>query len=490
MRESKIVSLWLVPVMLLMSSPLWAGGFDIADQGARSAGRSGAFTAKADDVSAIEYNPAGLARMRGTQIYLGNRFTYSNEEYRRAPTLDWSEAFHGVPQYITFDPVENSKKWQILGSMLGISSDFGLDDWGFALGVYGPPGTASQKFPEDGGQRYMLIERDVLILYYSASVAWKYNDVFGIGISLQWVDLLQMNFELAIDGNVTPRIVNPVSSRFDMISRISGTDHVGFSGILGMWYRPFDFLDIGLSARLIPVYLKADCTLQVDAIELDLTDPVKMSRNGVETNDVTFSMTLPPKLRLGLRYIYLEGETERFDIELDFGYEAWSLVDKYRMDGNNLLTEVLGQELYIDKIDISKNWKDTYSIRLGADFNAVPEWFTVRVGGFYESPSAPDENSYIDFFGSHRLGVSGGFSVMFFGADISASYTYVFQMPVTVTEEESQVFQQVPGSACVAPYDDEDLCAEQYLGKPAAPSNAGTYLADYHFISASVSYTF
>jgi hypothetical protein len=120
----------------------------------------------------------------------------------------------------------------------------------------------------------------------------------------------------------------------------------------------------------------------------------------------------------------------------------------------------------------------------------VPDWLALRAGVMWESPTSRPEYSYLDVFPGHRLGVSAGFSFTVEGFDLSASYTYLFQLPVTVTEEESRVYQQAPGSPCVAPYTDPQLCSEHYLGKPAAPANAGTYLSDYHFVSVSASYRF
>ena len=48
-------------VLLLAPTFALAGGFNIYEMGARATALGGAFTATADDASAIFYNPAGLA---------------------------------------------------------------------------------------------------------------------------------------------------------------------------------------------------------------------------------------------------------------------------------------------------------------------------------------------------------------------------------------------------------------------------------------------
>jgi len=467
-----------------------AGGIEVGDQNPRAAGRGGAFAARADDPSAIEYNPAGLARLRGTHIFLANRFILGSEEYRRARTLDWSEAVHGVPRVLSFEPVKNQVPNQVLGPMLMVSSDFGLKDWGFAIGLYAPPGTMSQKFPIDGPQKYMLTERTVQILYYNAAAAWKYKDVFGIGLTLQWVDLTSLKFNLVIDGNTSPRLVEPASSRFDILSSVTGSDHLNATAILGLWYRPIPNLDLAVSARLVPVWIRAKSHLSIQALNLKLDKPPVLSRNGKPDDAVTFSFTLPPRLRVGARYVFTKGGVELGDIELDFGYEAWSMLDAYTLDGTGLVSTVLGQNVPIGKIVVPRHWKDVYSLRLGGDWNVYPKHVTLRGGFTWESSAAPEAYSYIDIFPGQRFGPSGGFSLSWWGVELAASYSYVFAMPVALGEGDSNVYQQTPGSACKPPYTDTGMCSAYCLGRPGAVSNAGVYVSHYHLVSVLLGYHF
>ncbi len=467
-----------------------AGGFEIAAQGPRAAGRAGAFTVRADDVSAIDYNPAGLARVRGTRFLMANRFTYANEEFRRASTLDWSDAAYGIPRLVSFDHVTNALPFQPLGPMLGVATDFGLDDWGFALGVYAPPGTSSQRFPRDGAQKYMLVEREVMVVYYTASAAWKYKDLFGFGASLQWVDLPKITFDLIINGNTSPRMVEPEQSRFDVENRITGSDRVNFTGILGGWYKPWPFLEVAASARILPVNFRAKSHMTVVPLNLQLEEPPKLTRDGQPDDTVTFSMSFPVKLRAGARYVHERNGVELFDVELDLGWEQWSVVDSFTMDAAGLITEVLGQPLEPGVIQMPRNWKDTWSVRVGGDWNALPEWLSLRGGFLFETGATPKGYEYIDVLSFLRFGPSAGFTVHHWGFDLSAAYTWIFQMPSVVTEDQSRVYQQMPGSLCTAPYTDTQNCNVHYLGQPAAAANAGTWLSDYHFVSVGLGYGF
>ena len=53
------------------------GGYYSGILGARASGRAGAFTAAADDATAVSYNPAGLAKVDGTLVHIGNAFSYN-----------------------------------------------------------------------------------------------------------------------------------------------------------------------------------------------------------------------------------------------------------------------------------------------------------------------------------------------------------------------------------------------------------------------------
>lgn len=443
-----------------------AGGMTVGDLGPHAEGRGGAFTAKADDLSAVEYNPAALTGIGGTQFYLSNRFGYAAEDFKRQTTED------SLGDEISFSSVSNEHPWQLLNPMIAAGSNFGLKSWAFAAAVYAPPGIATQEFPEDGAQRYMLIKRDVKILYYSLSAAWKFKELFGFGASLQWVDAAQIKLSLVVDGS-TGAMLHPDGNPLDYKATITGADHVGVSAVLGAWVKPLSFLHIALSGRIVPTSIDADCKIALDNVE-GMFSNAALTRDGEPADDVTLSMKLPPMARLGVRYIHLSGQREVFDLELDVTYEAWSVMDKYVLDTHGLVATLGNNSVDVGKIKIDKNWKDTFSVRLGGDYNVLDKRLTLRAGTFFESGAKENDYAYVDFYGSHRLGGSLGASVMFFGFDVSLSYSFVYELSFSVDEEDSEVLQQVPAR-------DTSI---------AAVANAGDYNAHYHFGSVSVSYTF
>ena len=65
-------------------SAAYAGGFDFPDNGTEALGRGGAFTAKADDPTAIEYNIAGLAQQRGWRLLFDSNLVFNTYTFQRA----------------------------------------------------------------------------------------------------------------------------------------------------------------------------------------------------------------------------------------------------------------------------------------------------------------------------------------------------------------------------------------------------------------------
>jgi long-chain fatty acid transport protein len=284
-----------VLLLLTASSPALAdGGMFSGSKGARATGRGGAFVAKADDLSAAHFNPAGFVHTEGLQLQLGNRFSYNAHSFKRQATLDWGNEVNGVPPYVEFSTVRNQTPWQALEPLVGVASGFGLQDWVFAYVAYAPPGIGRQKFPIDGGQRYMMVERDSIVLNHTLNAAWRASDSFGLGVSLQWIYVPKLNYSLIIDASVYDQEVNPVTSTFDVLAELEGSDSFTPNAIVGAWYRPLPFLELGLSGQVIPAQIETDSKLNVSPLTERLAESgVDLRRGGEAANDVKLRLPLP-----------------------------------------------------------------------------------------------------------------------------------------------------------------------------------------------------
>lgn len=484
-------SLLLSIAVASAASPAHAGGgYYSGFNGARPGGRAGAFTARADDLSAVIFNPAGLAHLDSNLVQVSNRFSYNASEFTRKPTLDWANPDGGVPPYVEFATVRNQEPWQLLDPLIGVASNLGLRDFTFALAAFAPAGVGRVAFPIEGGQRYMMVRREAIILNYSASAAWKYRDILGIGASLQWIHVPRLWYSLVIDANQFPGHANPVKSELDMFASTKGSDPFTFNAVLGAWYRPAPWLEIGLSGQVIPSQIETDSELGIDPVQPEVVGEVRLRRDGEAANDVHVTLPLPITVRAGVRYRQLQERRELFDVELDVSYESWSRVDRFTLDSNGIQASLLGQFLNVGRIEIEKQWRDTVSVNLGGDFSAVPELLTARGGLFYETAVASPAYANVDFVSGKQLGGTLGASLHIGGLELAVSYEYRVQPRVSVSERDARVYQEVPGSQCQPPYTDPNRCQSQYLGQPAPAVNAGSYAAYTHAASLDALYRF
>jgi long-chain fatty acid transport protein len=468
--------------------PAHAAGYFSGSKGARAAGRAGAFTARADDLSAVVFNPAGLARLEGNIVQIGGRFSYNAMSFTRDPTLDWGQLQNGVPPYVEFATVHNQQPWQLLDPLLGFASNLGLRDWGFALAAYAPAGIGRIAFPVGGGQRYMMVSREAAILNYSASAAWKLRDRFGVGVSLQWIHVPRLTYSLVVDGNPFGGQVNPVASELDMLASVTGSDPFTFNAVVGAWYRPLPFLEIAVSGQVIPTQIQTNSTMSISPLVIE--DEVELRRNGDPANDVSVTLPLPLTARAGVRYVHRRGGYELFDVELNLNYEHWSRVEQFTVDTRGLSANLQGQSLPVGLIAVDKRWRNTLGVHLGGDVAVVPGRLWLRGGMFYETAVASRRYANVDFPGGRQLGGALGASVLVRGVEVAIAYEYRNQPRLHVAESEAGVYQEVPGSTCVPPYDDPVRCHPQYLGQPAPAVNAGSYTAHSHIALIDALYRF
>ena len=474
-----------------VASPAFAdGGYYQGALGARAAGRGGAFVARADDVTAVSINPAGLADLEGTVIEVGNQFSYNSYDYTRAPTLDYGQT-PTPAQPTTFAKVHNGTPWQPALPFIGVSSRLGLRDWAFALAAFAPPGISKEQFPESGGQRYMMVNREAIILNYAASAAWRFRDLFGVGVTLEWIAVPRLDYSLVINANPAPGAANPVSSMYDILAQTAGSDPFTFNAIVGAWFRPAPSLQFGLAGQVVPANIVTHSTLTLTALDPATLGSITTVRNGNPANDVTVKLPLPLLVRGGGRYRHLADGRELYDVELDVEYETWSRANAFTVDSSGLVANALGsQHVVIGTITVPKQWKDVLSVKLGGDFNLVPERWTMRAGVYYETAASPSAYANVDFPAGAQLGGALGTSLLLNRWELALTYQLRYQPSFTGSETDARVYQQTPGGSCTAPYTDPNICNANYLGQPSPAVNAGSYAATSHLVSLAVVYRY
>ena len=455
----------------LTQAPVFAAGFELPGFGSRSMGRGAAFVALANDPTAMFHNPGGLSKLVGTQLMINHNLVWAPITFTRAKSL--MAGADAADEETALQPVSNGEELFPLNGSLFVVSDFGLDDWTFGLGVFGPNAVGKRSFPINGGQRYMLTRTEMLEIYYSLAVAYGKKDKYGFGITAQYVDVPLSKFSLVVDSTPGGQ-PSPYYNAFDLESTLDLSDRSSWTLLMGGWWRVSQALDLGVSGRVVPINLNLKGKVQLSKVSENF--PGTLTLLG---GDAAMDITMPVTARLGARYRHItDGGQELFDLEIDYVYEAWSSIEDYevKLDGSLNLGEPTHGPVETDPgealqdLTLGKKWRDTHSIRVGGIYNVIPSTLGLSLGGFWESGAVPNNYSNLDFLSFDRIGMGSGVQYSGNGFDLNLSFLYVMQEDRTVDERYGKVFQARP----LAP------CPEQCDGLTGVPANAGKIESDYY----------
>jgi long-chain fatty acid transport protein len=477
---------WLVLLVpaIVFPSVARAGGFTFPDNGTEALGRGGAFTAKADDPTAIQYNVAGLARQRGTKLLLDLNLVLNNYDFTRSGTYpddstDPMTPYGGMP----FPTVHNTGG-PFPAPFFGITTDLGfLDRWTFAIGAYGPSSVGNRTFPAVLGSglpspsRYDVTGVNLLIVFPTLAAAVRATRWLDLGLALQ---LVYGNFNVS---NISffdlgrGKCPNTEYAPCDAGTKLT-TDGVTATAMLGVMAHPIPQLSIGANVR--------------PAIDLNTTGTVhatapKVQQMTIDPEPASFHTHLPWELRLGVRWAFLKDNFEHGDVELDGTYEAWG----QSAEGHCTRPAAVpagapfgcGDQVNIPQLaffsDINPvvvhNFNDTFSIRMGGAYNLrMPHdhgVLTFRLGWYYDSSATSVKDTHLDFDTMAKYGFALGAGFKIRGIQINFAYAYVYEQDRTVTNGDIHSINGVNGFG------------QSSTGEPLPVINNGRYHASTQILS-------
>ena len=364
---------------------LWAGsapfaraaGFSIFEQGARGMGFAGAFTAVANDPSAIFHNAGGVALLKGKNLYLGGTLV--------SPSFD----FTGDNPYPGAGVPETSASAHIAIPAIYYTHQFS-ETVVFGLGVHSPFGLRTEwANPDQFTGRFLSQRADLKTLSINPTVGFKVADRLGLGVGF--------DFRLAkveLQRNVP--LINPFTQKVADVAHADLTSdwNSGFGFNLGLLARPSDAWSIGLAYRH---KVKVDFTgsavfnqiptgnSQLDAL-VSATLP-----NG--TTPLETSVTFPSIFSGGLAY-----KTDNWTFSGEADWFHWSTFDQLnlvfpsRSDLNRTIVE---------------NYMNSWQFRFGMERRFGRSW-AARAGYFYDKSPAPSESVSPLLPDSNRNGFCAG----------------------------------------------------------------------------------
>ncbi len=432
-------------IALTLAHPAaFAGGMEWPDNGTRSMGRAGAFTAKADDPTAIVLNPAGLGFQRGYSLTFDGNLTQQNVCVQRAGTYPGQPgpySYSGQP----YPEVCRNLKGVFYIPMVAAAFDFGLKNWTFAIGGYGPHAVGRREFPMSvtvqdpdgrnvrapGPTRYDVENLNVVVLFFTFAAAYRPVEWLSIGAALQ---IVYADVDYSVFVPLTPDYDPDGDIRFHI--RTKGP---AATGILSALANPVAGLWMGASVRLpVKASTKGDAWINLPASFASMGSVIEWGRvcddssrdNWCPTKHKAGLVTeLPLALRTGIRYAWkMKGHKnapDLADIEFDMFWQRWSAIKSF---DTQLNARLLGTPMEV--FALPHHYQDVVEYRLGGSFT-VPKklgggWLTFRLGTYYGNDASPLEYTRLDYAAWARLGIYAGMSYNILGMDLHLGFAYVF----------------------------------------------------------------
>jgi long-chain fatty acid transport protein len=462
----------------LLPSAAHAGGLEMPDMGTEALGRGGAFTAKADDPTAVHYNVAGLAQQRGTRLLFNANVSKSSLRFERAGSYPDDPANPATPWGGKRYPAVDNQGAPLVLPFVAATSDLGLSWMTIALAVHPPPVAANtgKKYPlfvkgSPSPVRYDTVggTRSV-ILFYTGALAFHLGDAVDIGVAVHavqasletrtvsYLDLAKgcENAEYqACDGRA-----HGVSQAWTATGSIGALARLGADVTAGLHVRgPVLFETSGASETTAPRAL-GGATSPSTGVQIRTALPL-IVRGGIRKAFMTAAPNTPARVR------------EVADIELDATYERWA---DAQSPGPLARLEKLGTTNDAT-ITIVHNYKDTFSARLGGAYNilagSVP--LTLRAGAFYDGSATESADTRVDADTLAKVAGTLGVAAKLGAFSFNVAYAGVFDVPRNVDDGRLRPINAARGGTT--------LGAD---GNPLPVVNNGAYSGLTHVLSMGV----
>ena len=317
------------------------GGFQLNEHGTRAMAQGGAFAARADDPSAIYFNPAGLG-FQGSSVYLGTTFIMPKVTFYGPNDISTTKETKMVDQ--TFTPINVYGTYEL------------ADNIHLGLGVNNPYGLGTE-WPAHWVGQYITQKTDLTSYFITPTIAYKVSDQFSVGAGINYVT-----------GKVTMKIATPTPfENPPMLNLDLSATGVGFNA--GIIYKFVPELSLGISYR--------------SSVKLDATGSAKFDPNytvlALPTGDASASITLPATGYAGLACKVMKN----LEVEADYQYVGWSSYKELAIEFKADPTK--------NKVS-PKNYQDTYILRIGAEYTM--DDIQLRAGYLYDH--SPVSSAYVD----------------------------------------------------------------------------------------------
>ena len=336
----------------------------IQSQSAAAAGMGNAFTAQANDPSAVYYNPAGMTQLPGVQTMFGALAVGGTTNFT-GPTGATATGDRGGS--VAWPPPAHVYLTANLGD-LGITSLSGLTA---GIGLISPFGSLT-RYPEDGPFRTATTFTTLPLMDIKPTLAYKVNDQLSIGLG---ADIYTFS-SLFGEGHVEKQSIWPGGLGIPAGSKVElfGKDTaVGFNASL--LYTPLRNA-AGKPIANIGLVYRSQATLHLAGALL---------ANGANVSNATATLVLPQVFSGGIAIWPLRDDEHEWKFGIDIDYIGWKSVRNLDVHLANGAT-----------IPQPQNWRGAYNVMIGTEYRwlrleSLVEWeVALRAGYINQQAQMPD----------------------------------------------------------------------------------------------------
>jgi len=413
------------------------------------------------------------------------------------------------------------------------------DKIGLGIAVLGPSAVGQVSWPEfvngttPSPQRYMLISTNSLALTPTIGVGWEVLDGLRVGASFIFGTAPSVDFVNAAPGLNGD---NTIPANNDIRNELKVKDPFFPGFTLGTIWSPAENIDVAAWYKwMSDISAKGDVQTQANYFTPAVAGGNKSGVTYGDTsepycytvpagampmgqpvcgsgNNASVKVPIPMEAKLGVRYhkprADIPYEAHRrdpiaqdlFDVEADFTWANDSAFDylQIRFPGDAQGAGVIPANpgipaSYVPPLaDVRHNFRDVFGVRLGGDYNVLPDKLAIRAGAFFETQAANSVYQNIDFDGAMRFGLAlGGTLRLAKSFDVMLGYGHVFFGTLNNDNPSAQGLPALAGTQCLNGNTAGSGCANG--GQPyrtAWPVNLGTITSSINVINVGFSYKF
>ena len=403
-RDGRRIAAALVVVVCVTAAPAFGAGFGIFEHGSEAMGMAGAFTAQADDPSAMFHNVGGLALLDEREFAVGTTLiTQTEAEFRGDEPFPGSDATAEQEEAIFFPShvyyVQPINETLVFG--FSFNTPFGLaTEW-----------ENVDTFPG----RFISYNAELQTFDLGGNIGWRATPDFGLGFGV---------IARASDVVLKQRagIVNPFTFQVVDVADVALESDLefGYGFQAGVLHHVNNSFSWGFSYRS---KVEIDYTGDADFTQISTGNPeldaiVAASLPVGQSVGVETSIDFPDMASLGVSMAI----TPSTRVEVDANWTGWSSFDTLVVD--------FADSSGVEDLVRNEGWDDVYNYRIGFSWaTGDAEW---RVGYVYDETPQPsrsmgpllpdaDRNGFTVGYGWDGDRLSGDLALMYLPFDDRSS---------------------------------------------------------------------